>query len=129
MKGNSPFHIAARLNGSLGNFLKEFVDLYTAKVFIRSTTESLSLLSAFVFKDHDHKPVRDSERMIQAKAHFQELLMKNEQDQNPFHIACKSGEIKSGMTVSMIIVEIDFNFMCRELGDGGVSLTERCRCS
>ena len=46
--------------------------------------------------------------MTQAKAHFQELLMKNEQDQNPFHIACKSGEIKSDMIVSMIIVEIVF---------------------
>ena len=34
--------------------------------------------------------------------------MKNEQDQNPFHIACKSGEIESGMTVSMVIVEIVF---------------------
>ena len=98
MKGNSPFHIAARLNGSLGNFLKEFVDLYTAKVF--NQWICLSLV-AYIH-------VWKTERMIQAEAHFQELLMKNEQDQNPFHIACKSGEIKSGMIVSMIIVEIVF---------------------
>ena len=55
--------------------------------------------------------------------------MKNEQDQNPFHIACKSGEIESGMIVSMITVEMVFNFMCRQLGDGGVSLAEGRRCS
>ena len=39
--------------------------------------------------------------------------MKNEQDQNPFHIACKSGGIESGMTVSMIIVEmVSFKILC-----------------
>ena len=60
--------------------------------------------------------------MIQAEAHFQELLMKNEQDQNPFHIACKSGEIKSGMIVSMIIVEIVF--ILKILCSGNLEMVE-----
>ena len=34
VKGNTPFHIAARMNGSLGNFLKDFVNLYSDKVFL-----------------------------------------------------------------------------------------------
>ena len=33
VKGNSPFHIAARMtDGSLGTFLKDFVNLYSDKV-------------------------------------------------------------------------------------------------
>ena len=32
VKGNSPFHIAARMTGSLGTFLKDFVNLYSDKV-------------------------------------------------------------------------------------------------
>ena len=98
---------------------------------LRFSTAEFVFFSAPCTYIHDHRPVWKTERMTQAKAHFQELLMKNEQDQNPFHIACKSGEIESGMIVSMVIVEMDFiqNFMCRQLGDGGVSLAERCRCS
>ena len=35
VKGNSPFHIAARMtDGSLGTFLKDFVNLYSDKVYL-----------------------------------------------------------------------------------------------
>ena len=34
VKGNTPFHIAARMTGSLGTYLKEFVNLYSDKVYL-----------------------------------------------------------------------------------------------
>ena len=43
VKGNTPFHIAARMNGSLGNFLKDFVNLYSDKVFRSLAFEFISV--------------------------------------------------------------------------------------
>ena len=34
IKGNTPFHIAAKMTGVLGSYLKKFVDLYPIKVWI-----------------------------------------------------------------------------------------------
>jgi len=63
IKGNTPFHIAARMTGVLGSFLKEFVDLYPIKVWL--------IISFLLF--------------------VQELTLKNEADQNPVHISAKNG--------------------------------------
>ena len=107
VKGNSPFHIAARMtDGSLGTFLKDFVNLYSDKVcFMNSLQLSLleppstspkiprtpqTLFNSPKSKNYEHCNVVC---FINYKAYwlFKELLLKNEQDQNPFHIAAKSG--------------------------------------
>ena len=49
---------------------------------------------------------------------FKELLLKNEQDQNPFHIAAKSGKTDNNIYTSFLFF--------RESGDGGISPSERC---
>ena len=51
---------------------------------------------------------------------IKELLLKNEQDQNPFHIAAKSGKSDNKARL-----ELTYSFF-RKSGDGGISSSERC---
>ena len=108
VKGNTPFHIAARMTGSLGTYLKEFVNLYSDKVFLKISHTWCGIDAFQNFEIPCYKWL------------FKELLLKNEQDQNPFHIAAKSGKTDNNIYTSFLFF--------RESGDGGISPSERCWC-
>ena len=54
---------------------------------------------------------------------LKELLLKNEQDQNPFHIAAKSGNTDNDDTYKQGLMTC---LLFRESGDGGISSSKRC---